>query len=89
MDPIVKNVVARCKKSVDLNQVLDRPVTADKMAHDATAALSTFKQGFDSMEEIPSNLMPYYKQTMKAIDLLAKAAEETYQLRMMIRRMPR
>lgn len=89
MDQIIRNVVARCKKSVDLNQVLDRPALADKFTHDATAAIVAFKQGFDSMGEISSSLMPYYKQAMKALDLLGKAGEETYQLRMMVRRMPK
>ena len=89
MDQVVKNVVARCKKSVDLNQVLDRPAIADRMTHDATAAIAAFKQGFDSMEEIPSELMPYYKQAMKALALLGRAGEETYQLRMMARRIPK
>jgi type IV secretory pathway VirJ component len=79
----------RWKVAVDLNQVLDRPATADLRTHDAVAALISFKQGFDAMEEIPTELMPYYKQTMKTIGLLGKAAEEAYQLRMMVRRMPR
>ena len=78
----------RWKVAVDLRQVLDRPATADLRTHDAFAALLSFKQGMDAMEEIPENLKPYYKQTMTAIGLLGKAAEEIYQLRMMVRRMP-
>ena len=86
MDPLVKNVVARCVKSVDLSQVLNAPANADKLTHDAYAAIVMFKLGFDSMEEIPSKLIPYYKQALKVMDLVEKAGKETYQLRMMVRR---
>jgi hypothetical protein len=40
------------------------------------------------MEEIPTSFHPYYDQCMKALDLVQKAQKETYQLRMMARKLP-
>ncbi len=72
-----------------LEQVLDRPAQADEALGAAYRALVTFKQGIDSMHEVPSNLKPLYAQVMKAVDEVVDARKHTYQLRMMVHHLPR
>jgi hypothetical protein len=72
---------------VDLRQQIAKPAEADEALGAAYVKLVSFKQGFDDMEEIPKHLMPYYQQTMKAMDAVGEARKETYQLRMTVRRM--
>ena len=64
------------------------PAKADETLTKVYLSLHSFKFGFDQMEEIPKNFLPIYDQTMKALDLVQKAQKETYQLRMMARKLP-
>jgi len=64
------------------------PAQADEAATKAYLSLLTFKNGFDVMEEIPKNFLPYYDQCLKAIGAIQDAQKETYQLRMMARKLP-
>lgn len=79
----------RTKTAVDLRQQVGNPAAADDALSQAYRALVNFKLGFDAMEEIPRDLMPFYQQAMKAIDEVSKAQKSTYQLRMMMRKFPR
>jgi hypothetical protein len=69
-------------------QVLHRPAEADEALGKAYVALISFKQGMDSMEEIPSQLHPYYDQVMKAMNEVGEARKHTAQLRGMVQRLP-
>lgn len=68
------------------NPPLHKPAEADEMMAKAYLGLHAFKAAFDDMHEIPKSFDALYKQTMKAADAVAKAREETYQLREMTRR---
>jgi hypothetical protein len=72
-----------------LEQVLHRPAEADEALAKAYQALISFKQGFDTMEEIPKQLHGIYSQVMKAMDEVGEARKHTYQLREMTKRLPR
>jgi hypothetical protein len=72
---------------VDLRQQMHQPSQADEALGAAYVKLVSFKQGLDEMEEIPAYLQPYYKQVMKAMDVVGEARKETYQLRMMTQRL--
>lgn len=65
------------------------PAEADEHASKAYLTLHSFKAACDKMEEIPNSLMPFYKQCLKALDLCQKFQAETYQLRMMVKKLPR
>lgn len=71
------------------NMPLHKPAEADEKLGEAFRGLHSFKFAFDQMEEIPANLQPIYNQIMKATDAIAKARQETGQLREMVKRMPR
>ena len=77
------------EEKTDLGSVLHTGSTADEFLGHAYGDLNTLKFAFDSMEEIPSYLQPAYNQTMKAIDAIIKARQETTQLRGMIKKLPR
>lgn len=87
MDPIISNVVARHKLSADLRTMLHNPSQADDLLTNAYQKLIGFKLGFDAMEEIPSDLRPYYNQVLMAMDAVGNAQKRTYQLRMMTRKL--
>ncbi len=72
-----------------LDQVLHRPAEADEAMGQAYRALISFKSGFDSMEEIPSNLHGLYGDVMKAMDAVVSARKHTAQVREMTKRLPR
>ena len=79
-------VMSKFAARTDFGQVLYKPAEADKHMAEAYTALAAFKDGLDTMEEIPADLMPYYKQVMKAQDAVARAKQEVYQLREMAKR---
>jgi hypothetical protein len=72
-----------------LEHVLDRPAKADEALGEAYRALISFKQGLDSMAEIPSQLRGLYSQVNKAVGEVAEARQHTYQLREMTKHLPR
>lgn len=72
-----------------LEQVLDRPAKADEALGEAYRALVSFKQGMDSMEEIPSYLHALYAQVNKALNEVAETRKHTAQLRFMVTKLPR
>ena len=87
MKSLVSQVAERYAKEMTLRQLMThRPAEADEEITKAYLALSGFKGDFDAMHEIPSYLMPYYRQALKAVDKLVDARRETYQLRMMIQK---
>jgi hypothetical protein len=59
---------------------------ADETVGKAYLKLVSFKQAMDRMEEIPDDLMPFYRQIMKAMGSVGKVRDETAQLRGMIRK---
>lgn len=63
-----------------------KPAQVDEALGEAYRTLVSFKMGMDQMEEIPKDLQPIYDQAGKAISVLVAARQETYQLRMMVRR---
>lgn len=65
-----------------------KPAQADTALTDAYVKLMTFKQGLDNMEEIPDYLKPLYREVLKAMDAVGDAQRLTYQLRMMVQRLP-
>lgn len=66
---------------------LHKPQVADDALANAYLALVTFKESLDLMEELPdAELRKLYKQTMKTIDAVTGASQETHQLRSMLRR---
>jgi hypothetical protein len=67
-------------------EVVHRPAEADESLGKAYLALVSFKQGIDSMEEIPKQLHALYEQVGKAMNEVAEARKHTYQLRMMMQR---
>ena len=69
--------------------VVHKAAEADKAVHDAYLSLHSFKAGLDAMEEIPNYLQPLYSQTMKALDKVSTAIDETNQLREMTNKMLR
>jgi len=73
---------------VNFNQMVGKPAEADEALTKAYQALVNFKLGMDAMHEIPATLKPYYQQVMKAMDVVIKAQKESYQLRMMMRKLP-
>ena len=77
---------APTKIAVDLRSVLDRPAKADDALALAYQSLIAFKQGLDGMSEIPSHLQGVYKKVMNAVDTVTEARKDTYDLRMMARR---
>jgi hypothetical protein len=79
----------RKQADVRLEQVLHKPAEADEALAKAYQALISFKQGFDSMHEIPKDFHGIYQQVMKAMDEVGAARKHTYQLREMAKRMPR
>jgi hypothetical protein len=74
---------------VQFESVLYAAAEADKHAHEAYLSLHTYKAGLDGMEEIPNFLKPIYSQTMKALDKVSTAIDETNQLREMTNKMLR
>lgn len=77
------------RASVLFPTVMHKPAEADEGLAKAYLSLVSFKQGLDSMEEVPSNLRALYAQVMKAMDEVTEARKHTYQLRMMMQRLPR
>ncbi len=67
---------------------ITKPAQADEALTDAYVKLVAFKQGLDDMEEIPDYLKPLYREVLKAMDAVGNAQKPTYQLRMMIQRLP-
>lgn len=65
------------------------PAQADEALAEAYRALMSFKGALDQMQEIPSDLQPYYRQIMKAADAVVGARKESYQLREMVKRLAR
>lgn len=63
-------------------------IADDKLA-EAYLALHSFKAGLDGMDEIPKDLLPLYRQALKALDAITTARQETYQTRMMARKVMR
>lgn len=62
-----------------------KPAEADEALVTAYLALHSLKATLDKFDELPAHLMPYYKQTMKALGLLEPAQREVQQLRGMMR----
>ena len=59
---------------------------ADENATECWLALSVLKASLDSMEEIPTDLMPLYREICEALDRAKKVKDSTHQVRMMIRK---
>lgn len=59
---------------------------ADGHLGDAYLGIHSMKAAFDAMGEVPNSLSPIYKQVMTAANAVAKARQETNQLREMARR---
>jgi hypothetical protein len=74
---------------VNFDSVLHEAAAADEAATKTYLALHSFKAGLDAMEEVPNFLKPIYNQTMKALSALHSTQQETHQLRMMVRSLPR
>ena len=74
---------------VMFESVVHKAAEADELTHKAYGALHSFKFGMDEMEEIPPHLAPLYTQTMKALDKVMAAIDETNQLREMTNKMLR
>jgi hypothetical protein len=72
-----------------LEQVLHKPAEADEALWKAYLALVSFKQGIDSMHEIPQQFHAIYNQVGKTMDEVAEARKHTYQLRHMVLKLPR
>ena len=68
---------------VKFDEVTYKAAEADKKLSEAYLALHSFKAGLDAMHEIPPDLLPLYRQCMKALDKLHDAKTEAYQLTMM------
>ncbi len=62
---------------------------ADEAVGDAYRKITSLKMEMDQFEEIPSYLMPLYREIMKAMEALVKARKETGQVRGMVRRVAR
>ncbi len=81
------------RKSADaaprFEAVLYKAAEADDLITKAYLSLHSFKAGMDRMEEIPKQLHPVYKELMAALDALDHAKKPSYQLRMMVQRLPR
>lgn len=78
---------ASVKVSVDLRSVLDRPAKADEALTLAYQSLMTFKQGLDSLDELPNGFERVYRTVLDAVNSVAEAKKDTYDLRLMTRRM--
>jgi hypothetical protein len=66
---------------------LHKPQVADDALAEGYLALIAFKESLDLMEELPdAELHKLYKQTMKTIDAVTEASQETHQFRSMLRR---
>ena len=74
------------KTAVDLRTVLDRPAKADDALALAYQSLVAFKQGLDSLDELPNGLDRVYKTVMDAVNSVGEARKDTYDLRLMTRR---
>ena len=68
------------------NVSLHLPANADELMGDIFQKLTTLKLEFDEMEEVPNSMKPLYKQVMKSMEATRKARDETYQLRMMFKK---
>lgn len=78
------------KKALGKNESLEEaslglhlPAQADDAIGTVYRTLVDFKLGMDQMEEVPKDLQPLYKATMKAMDAVSAARKDVYQLRMM------
>lgn len=65
---------------------IHKPAEADEKLGAAYRDVLALKSDMDAMEEIPADLRPLYKQVMKAMDAIAKARQETTQLRGMAKK---
>lgn len=81
------------KKALGKNESLEEaslglhlPAQADDGIGSVYRALVDFKLGMDQMEEVPKDLAPLYKATMKAMDAVSAARKDVYQLRMLTQR---
>lgn len=81
---VSRDVVAT---GLDLRQMVHKPAEADESLGSAYRSLINFKLSIDAMQEIPTYLKPHYNQTLKSIDKIVSAQKETYQLRMMLRKL--
>lgn len=87
MDQIAIRVANRFRTSkLDFREVVGKPAEANEAARLAFNALNRFKFAFDEMDEIPADLMPLYRQCMKALGAHEKFSSEVYQLKMMMSR---
>jgi hypothetical protein len=66
---------------------LHLPAEAEGKVTEAYLKMTSVKSALDAMHEIPKDLMPLYKETNKAMDLLGKAKDSVYQARMLARKM--
>lgn len=71
---------------VPFESVLHKAAEADDALTKVYLALHSLKFGLDGMEEIPKDLLPLYRQIMKTLDTVTTAQKETYQTRMMVRK---
>ena len=62
---------------------------ADEALGDAYRKLVSMKMEMDVFEEIPSYLMPFYREVLKGLDAIIKARKQTTQVRGMVRRLAR
>lgn len=74
------------RAGVRFESVLHKGDEADEAVARGYLALHGLKAGLDSMEEIPADLLPLYRQIMTTLDVLTKARKETYQTRMMVQK---
>ena len=85
MDQIAIKVANRFKTAkLDFREVVGKPAEANEAARLAFNALNRFKFALDEMEEIPADLMPLYRQCMKALGSHDKFAGDVFQLKMMM-----
>ena len=79
-------VASKRNATLTFNQVMSKPAEAHDALTTAYLGLISIKTSMDAMGVIPTNLKPFYQQTLKAIDAVTKAQQETYQLRMQMKR---
>ena len=77
----------RRNATVDLKEVLDKPLKADASLISAARDLLDFKQGIDKLQVIPPGITKAYDLAVTAINLLSDVRKETYDLRLMVKRL--
>lgn len=84
--PQASRVAALHRAKTARNPPLHEAAAADEALGEAYRSLVDLKLGFDSWYEIHPRAQGLYDEIMKAIDSVAEARKDTYQVRMMVQR---